>query len=177
MNKEKIQNKLGELFAQHRIVFWNDPDRDFEELLPSLGLSNVEILLADTIGQLKTKVILEIENPQGKFLVYSSAPEPQVEADWLLDIRLYSYQFRADAASLIVEELGLQHHQLREHIAKRSKFFGSQRGLRSLKLLLFRVILKLISTGRCWLCWPKRITTGFLILCRLSSRLSHLRKA
>jgi len=136
MNKEKIQNKLGELFAQHRIVFWNDPDRDFEELLPSLGLSNVEILLADTIGQLKTKVILEIENPQGKFLVYSSAPEPQVEADWLLDIRLYSYQFRADAASLIVEELGLQHHQLREHIAKRSKFFGSQQRVEKLKAII-----------------------------------------
>ena len=31
MNKEKIQNKLTELFNQRRVIFWNDPEEDFED--------------------------------------------------------------------------------------------------------------------------------------------------
>ena len=31
MNKEKIQSKLTELFNQHRVIFWNDPEEDFED--------------------------------------------------------------------------------------------------------------------------------------------------
>src|SRR3989304_7275623 len=142
MDKEKIRNKLDELFIRHRIVFWNDPEREFEEMLPSLGLDGpdgqaghdgINILRPEKIGQLKTKVVIELERPGDKFLVYSAAAIPRYEDDWLLDVRLYSYQFFADTASMIVEELGLQHHFLREHVAKRKKFFTSKQRMALLK--------------------------------------------
>jgi len=136
MNKEKIQSKLTELFNQHRVIFWNDPEEDFEDDLLSLGLDGIDILRPDKVGQLKTKVVIEIEKPESKFLVYSVTPIPQPENDWLLDIRLYGYQFYADTASMMVEELGLQHHFLREHIAKRRKFFGNKQRTAFLKKII-----------------------------------------
>ena len=136
MNKEKIQDKLNELFSGHRIVFWNDAEGEFEDILESLKLNGVSILRPDKIGQLKTKVILEIERPSEKFLVFSASNIPHYEDDWLLDVRLYNYQFYADTASMIVEELGLQHHFLREHIIKRKKFFASKERLTKLKKII-----------------------------------------
>lgn len=139
MNIERIKEKLAELFLKNRVVFWNDPEIEFEEMLPSLGIDGpdgndgINILRPEKIGQLKTKVVIEIERPGDKFLVYSPDAIPRPEDDWLIDVRLYSYQFFADTASMIVEELGLQHHFLREHIAKRKKFFASKQRMALLK--------------------------------------------
>ena len=136
MDLKRINEKLTELFAKHRVVFWNDAGADFKDDLPGCLPQGVEIIRPDVIGQFKTKVILEIEKPESKFLVYSASSEPRAEDDWLLDIRLYGYQFRADTASMIVEELGLQHLHLREHIAKRIKFFSSKQRFAKLKSII-----------------------------------------
>ena len=58
---------------------------------------------------------------RGRYLVYSPAEEPEYEDDWLLDIRLYSRSFRADRASIILQDLGLSSQHLREHLADRTK--------------------------------------------------------
>ncbi|HZX49385.1 MAG TPA: BREX-1 system phosphatase PglZ type A [Nitrospirota bacterium] len=142
MNIERINEKLTELFTQHRLVFWNDPEREFEEMLPSMGFDGpdgndgINILRPEKIGQLKAKVVIEIERPGDKFLVYSPDAIPRPEDDWLLDVRLYSYQFFADSASMIVEELGLRNHSLRDHIAKRKKFFGNKQRMAQLKKII-----------------------------------------
>jgi len=136
MDLNKIKEKLTELFKAHRIVFWNDANADFEAELAECLSQGITILRPDKAGQLKVKVLIEIENPQDKFLVYSASPEPTEQDDWLLDIRLYGYQFRADTASMLVEELGLQHHQLRGHISKRLKFFASKQRLARLKTII-----------------------------------------
>lgn len=136
MNIERIKEKLTELFGKHRIVFWNDANADFEDELSECLPEGVAVIRPDKIGQLKTKVVLEIEKPLDKFLVYSASSEPRAEEDWLLDIRLYSYQFHADTASMLVEEMGLAHHHLREHISKRMKFFASKQRLAKLKAII-----------------------------------------
>ncbi len=136
MDLKKINEKLTELFSKHRIVFWNDAGGDFENDLIECLPSGVDIIRSDKVGQFKTKMIIEIDNPEGKYLVYSASSEPSAQNDWLLDIRLYSYQFRADTASMIVEELGLQHLHLREHIAKRIKFFSNKQRTARLKTLI-----------------------------------------
>lgn len=133
MNDEQIKDKLQELFLEHRVVFWNDGNREFEEFVSALSMDGIEVLRPDRIGQFKTKVLIEMEQPEQKFIVYAPSQEPRHEDDWLLDIRLYSHQFRADRSSMIVEELGLQHHFLREHIGKRIKFFNSKERLERLK--------------------------------------------
>ena len=51
-------------------------------------------------------------------------------------MRLYSPSFRADRASIILQELGLVHQYLRQHLAKRRKFFDNKRRLHKLTNLV-----------------------------------------
>ena len=136
MDLKRINEKLTELFAKHRVVFWNDANSDFKDDLSECLPQGIDVIRPDTIGQFKTKVVLEIEKPSGKFLVYSALSEPMTEDDWLLDIRLYGYQFRADTASMITEELGLRNYRLRDHIAQRIKFFSSKQRMAKLQLMI-----------------------------------------
>ncbi|MBW1680769.1 MAG: hypothetical protein JRJ83_04855 [Deltaproteobacteria bacterium] len=52
---------------------------------------------------------MEREDPERRYLVYAPSEEPDYESDWLLDIRLYSRSFRADRASIFLDQLGRVH--------------------------------------------------------------------
>jgi uncharacterized protein (TIGR02687 family) len=126
MNTSQITEALSKFFEESRIVFWNDPRGEFLESLESSVPESVAIIRPDELGALAAKIRIEKEEPETKFLVYSPAEEPVPKKDWLLDIRLYSKTFSADAASLYLNELGLAAQSLRSHIANRMVFFGSQ---------------------------------------------------
>ena len=80
------------------------------------------------LGRSKQKVRIEQDDPAGRYLLYSPAEEPDYEDDWLLDMRLYGRSFRADRASIILQELGLSRQHLRQHLAKRRKFLTTKSG-------------------------------------------------
>ena len=138
MDVSKINAAIGQLFEDERarIVFWNDPDGEFARSLQYIALEGVRILKLDEVGALEAKVRIEQDDPAGRYLLYSPAEEPDYENDWLLDIRLYSRSFRADRASIILQELGLVHQYLRQHLAKRRKFFDNKERLRKLTSLV-----------------------------------------
>ena len=139
MDNSQIENALTRLFDEegHRIVFWNDPDQEFAITLSLLDLpEGVNILRLDQTGALEAKISMERDDPDGRYLIYSATEEPDYEADWLLDIRLYSRGFRADRASIILDQLGLANQHLRDHIAVRRKFFDSKQRLQKLKAVV-----------------------------------------
>ena len=138
MDVAQITDALDRVFndEQVRIVFWNDPDREFIETLPDIALAGVEVLKLDEVGALEVKVRIEQDDPTGRYLLYSPAEEPDYEDDWLLDMRLYGRSFRADRASIILQELGLAHQHLRQHLAKRRKFFDNKERLHKLTSLV-----------------------------------------
>jgi len=138
MDSQRIESALKDQFiAQgYRIVFWNDPEREFEEMLPELDLGDVTLLRLDQICGLEVKVRLELTDTQGRYLLYAPSEPPEVEQDWLLDIRLYSASFRADRASMLHSELGLTQQSLRLHLAQRARFFASRDRLERLKRLV-----------------------------------------
>ncbi len=135
MDTAKIETALNKLFHEegHRIVFWNDPDKEFYITLTSLDLEGVDVLRLDEIGALEAKIRIERDDPDGKYLLYDANQEPEYDKDWLLDIRLYGRSFRADRASLVLDELGLTRQHLRQHIASRRKFFDNKERIRKLK--------------------------------------------
>ena len=138
MDVAQITAALDQVFndQQVRIVFWNDPDGEFAGSLPDIALEGVEVLKLDEVGALEAKVRIEQEDPAGRYLLYSPAEEPDYEDDWLLDMRLYGRSFRADRASIILQELGLVHQYLRQHLAKRRKFFDNKERLHKLTSLV-----------------------------------------
>ena len=135
MDHAKIDSALSRLFDEqgHRIIFWNDPDREFLNDLWLLKLENVQVVRLDQVGALEAKIRIERDEPKTRFLLYSPSEEPDFEDDWLLDIRLYARNFRADRASLLLDELGLTRQHLRQHLFDRRKFCDNKERLKKLQ--------------------------------------------
>lgn len=147
MNTEQIAQALGQKFFQegHRLVFWHDPEGEFaDEVRSRFGgqdsdsvkpLSEVKLLDLSRVGGFSAKLLLEREDPVGKYLIYSTGSKaagqeknplaPLEEIDWLLDICLYSAEFHADMTSLWLQELGLTRLDLTRHLRQREKFMAS----------------------------------------------------
>ncbi len=143
MDTKQLNDALAKLFVAEgeRIVFWHDPAHefiDFMNRLPFLTFDHtmVQIIRLDEVGGLETKIRLERDDPEGRFLLYSPTEEPAYDDDWLLDIRLYSRSFQADRASILLDELGLENHHLREHLAERRTFFDNKDRLQKFKALV-----------------------------------------
>ncbi len=138
MDSQHIGNALSQQFDKEgrRIVFWHDPDREFEEALASLDLGSVTLLRLDEHPALAVKVRLEFEDPTGRYLLYAPFDPPAPDQDWLLDLRLYGGSFSADRASMLLSDLGLTQQSLRQHLAERAKFFASRDRLERLKRLV-----------------------------------------
>ncbi|MEA1966965.1 MAG: BREX-1 system phosphatase PglZ type A, partial [Thermodesulfobacteriota bacterium] len=127
-NIEQINQTLANLFKKEnkRIVFWYDGEKEFEESLPLIKVEDVTIVRLDEIGALDLKIKLETKEINEKYILYAPTFEPAPETDWLCDIKLYSYIFHADKASILIKELGLSNHSLRPFIKERKTFFRSQ---------------------------------------------------
>ena len=138
MNLSQLQQGLEQAFytEQHRIVFWYDAEQSFTEEIKALHLTDVQILNMAEQSTLEIKLKLELEDQQCKYLLYFPSAEPDLEQDWLLDIKLYSRSFYADRFSIHFNELGLQQQSLREHLTKREEFLKSKARLTVLKRYL-----------------------------------------
>lgn len=134
MDSKQLTQGLQQAFFKedHRIVFWYDPECAFAETLGDIQLPDVQVLDMQHASTFETKLKLELEDTQSKFLLYFPQAEPETQDDWLLDIKLYSRCFYADRMSLIFNELGLQQQSLREHLRRRDRFLASRARLTSL---------------------------------------------
>jgi len=135
MNLDQLHNGLKQAFQKehHRIVFWYDPEADFESELNELRLPEVTIINMTSESVFGIKLKLELEDTVGKYLLYFPSAEPETNKDWLLDIKRYSRSFYADRFSIIFNELGLNQQSLREHLTKRDKFLASKARINNLK--------------------------------------------
>jgi len=116
-----------------RLLFWYDPEQSFQEALSSLVIPDVTVLNMVGRSIFETKKRIELDEPEGRFLLYFPYAEPDPDKDWFLDIRLYSEQFYADASSMLLNELGIQKMSLRAHIRNRQDFFASKQRITALK--------------------------------------------
>lgn len=135
MATPQITTTLLHIFSKEnqRIVFWYDADREFDEGFSDLKLDGVNVIRLDEIGSLEIKILLELQDTTGKYLLYAPFAEPDAKDDWLMDIRLYSRTFHADQASILLNELGLNSQSLRPYLTSRRTFFRSQDRLNRLK--------------------------------------------
>ena len=137
MDITQLKTGLNKTFEQSRIVFWHDSEQSFTAHLSELDLLRdgqpVCILNMVDESQLQVRQRIEILEPEQAFLLYWPNSEPLAVKDWLLDIRRYSKTFYADAASILLNELGLTNMALREHLASRKAFFASKERTQSLK--------------------------------------------
>lgn len=135
MSHQRIIDSLSSLYADHVVVFWHDADGEFSTSVDRLSLPDVQLVRIDSMPALQVKLSIE-RAPQQKWLLYSNKPELSLDKDWLLDIRLRSKAFSADAASILFEDLGLSSQTLRAHLKQRAKFLRSKERVEKLKRLV-----------------------------------------
>lgn len=128
MNVPQITDTLQRILHKegNRLVFWYDPSKEFDETIAHIDIKDVQVIRLDQTGALELKIKLELEDTDGKYLIYAPFAEPIDKDNWLLDIQLYSRSFHADRASILLDELGLIHYALREHLQKHQAFFKNQ---------------------------------------------------
>lgn len=131
MDSEKVIQDLNQRFAQplpefykRRIIFWCDEEREFEDKLDEIVLHDAKLIALTGTNYFAVKKLLGVEDTTGNYVVYCPLSYEKPEDDWLLDIRLYSEEYRADLISNWMDEMGLpQTAALRKQVKEYRKFF------------------------------------------------------
>lgn len=113
MLSETIKQRLADRFAaplpefhKRRIVFWHDENGEFTDAIDELDLLGVNIIKLTGTNNFAVKKLLTSDDLTSDYLIYDPLSyEKDQHDDWLLDIKLYSEEFRADLVSLQMEEL------------------------------------------------------------------------
>lgn len=133
MDAEKVIQDLNRRFAaplpefyQRRIIFWYDEDREFEDKIEEVILDNAKVLVLTGNNTFAAKKLLASDDTTSNYLVYSPLRYEKLEDNWLINIELYSEEFRADLNSIWMDEMGLPSNAtVRRMVKSYRKFFNS----------------------------------------------------
>ena len=134
MDSDKIIQELNQRFAaplseffKRRIVFWYDEDGEFQDRLDEITLNNAKLLVLTGTNNFSVKKLLTVDDTTNNYLVYRPFGYERLEDNWLLDIEMYSEEFRADLISIWMDELGLPStHAIREHVKEYRKYLNAK---------------------------------------------------
>ena len=119
-NKEPVEGK------KRNIVFWYDGDGEFIKDIDRLDFDDAKILKLADNNAFYVKYILEKEDTEPNYLLYSPLPKPHPRDNWLLDTLKYSVDFSTDKATLIMRDFGVKDPSLRGVFKKYLKFFDKK---------------------------------------------------
>lgn len=134
MDAEKVILDLNRRFAaplpefyQRRIIFWYDEDREFADKLDDIVLENAQIIALTGSNSFAVKKQLSHDDLSNNYLVYSPVSYDSLEDNWLLDIELYSEEFRADLISIWMDEMGIPSTPaMRKQVKHYRKYFNAK---------------------------------------------------
>lgn len=122
---------------KRRIIFWQDPAGEFSGLVDELCLEGVKILKLTGTNNFAAKLLLSETDTESDYLVYNPISYDDIKDNWLLDIELYSEEFRADLISIRMQQLYMPDHaQMRKAVKSYSEFFENKQ--REAKLAAFK---------------------------------------
>ena len=131
MDTEKIIQELRRRFAaplpefyQRRIIFWYDEERAFEDQIGDLSLDGVKLLVLTGNNTFAAKKLLCEDDTTSNYLVYDPRPYMKDDDNWLINVQLYSEEFRADLNSIWMDEMDLPATAVvRSQVKRYNKFF------------------------------------------------------
>ncbi|PTY02765.1 BREX-1 system phosphatase PglZ type A [Verrucomicrobia bacterium LW23] len=128
---KRIHESLNQAFQRHRMVFWYDPAEEWRMAFDAFEGEKVDKLILRN-NEFGLKVRLLTGEPSGRFLVYSPAARPADLENWLLDLLLQGHEFKADRASLALQEVGLP-YEFRPLAEQHVEFFKEAKRVQALK--------------------------------------------
>ena len=133
-DSEKIVQELNQRFAaplpefyKRRIVFWYDEDKEFEDKIDEIVLTNAKLIALTGTNNFEVKKLLGVDDITSNYLVYCPLSYDKPEDNWLIDIELYSEEFRADLISIWMDEMGMPATPaLRKQVKAYRKYFNAK---------------------------------------------------
>lgn len=114
-------------FYRRRIIFWYDEEREFEDKLPEISLPDVKIVALTGSNFFAVKKLITEDEANSNLLVYCPISYAKPEYDWLLNVEMYSEDFRADLNSIWMNEMGLPTSPvIRKQVKAYRKFFSAK---------------------------------------------------
>ena len=134
MDTDKIIQDLNRRFAaplpefyQRRIIFWYDEDKEFEDKLDEVVLENAKVIALTGNNAFFVKKLLSVDDLTTNYLVYSPCVYNRPDDNWLLDVELYSEEFRADLISIWMDEMGLiSNPAMRKQVKNYRAYFNAK---------------------------------------------------
>ena len=134
MDTDKIIQDLNRRFAaplpefyQRRIIFWYDEDKEFEDKLDEVVLENAKVIALTGNNAFSVKKLLSVDDLTTNYLVYSPCVYNRPDNNWLLDVELYSEEFRADLISIWMDEMGLiSNPEMRKQVKNYRAYFNAK---------------------------------------------------
>ena len=134
MDTDKIIQDLNRRFAaplpefyQRRIIFWYDEDKEFEDKLDEVVLENAKVIALTGNNVFSVKKLLSVDDLTTNYLVYSPCVYNRPDDNWLLDVELYSEEFRADLISIWMDEMGLiSNPAMRKQVKNYRAYFNAK---------------------------------------------------
>lgn len=134
MDTDKVIQDLNRRFAaplpefyQRRIIFWYDKDKEFEDKLDEVVLENAKVIALTGNNAFSVKKLLSVDDLTTNYLVYSPLSYDRPDDNWLLDIELYSEEFRADLISIWMDEMGLASNPaMRKQVKNYRAYFNAK---------------------------------------------------
>ncbi len=130
---KRIHDSLRQVFFRNRVVFWYDPAREWTKAFETFADDGVRKLTVEGT-EFGTKVTIH-RAPDARFLVYLPSARPADADNWLLDFLLQGYEYKADRASLALQDVGLP-FELRPVVEAHVAFFDSVKRVEALRGLL-----------------------------------------
>ncbi len=134
MDIESVIQKLRKLFEaplpefyRRRIVFWHDEEREYEDALDDINIPNVKLFIHTESNNFALKKLLAYDDQTSNYLIYTPIGYKEPDDDWLLNIELYSDEFRADRISNWMDEMDIANTlELRRCLKWYRKFFNAK---------------------------------------------------
>lgn len=134
MDADKVIQDLNRRFAvplpefyQRRIIFWYDEDQEFADKLDTIVLDNAAVVSLTGNNTFAIKKLLSNDDLTTNYLVYSPLSYDRPDDNWLIDIELYSEEFRADLISIWMDEMEIPSvPAMRKQVKAYRKFFNAK---------------------------------------------------
>ncbi len=140
---DNIRQELTERFQRpldypykRRIIFWHDEEREFEDEIDNLYIPEVKIIQLTGNNTFNAKKTLCVDDTESNYLVYSPLSYEKDDENWLINIELYSEDFRADQTSIWIDEMKMPSSpRNRKFVKDYRRFFNNRERRQSVKSL------------------------------------------
>ncbi len=134
MDSEKIIQDLNRRFAaplpefyRRRIIVWYDEEGEFKDRLNELSLDNAKVVALTGSNYFAVRKLISVEDTRSNILLYCPLSYNRPDDNWLLDVELYSEEFRADLIAMWMDEMHLESTTaMRQQVKAFRKYFNAK---------------------------------------------------